>query len=141
MTTLDGVFGLRTPRDILEKLAHDFERFSTAPTASQQAQYALFDFLVTARHMPEWAEAAKLNVGSWNDRAVVEHIADGAKHFHITNAKHVSVSDTLIPEPHIDENEMVVYPQQLQIELADGQRISAMLFAQRVLGFWRGVVP
>ena len=49
MSSLDGI-SLRTPRDLREKLEADFTRLSGAQPASATAQYAVFDFFVSAFH-------------------------------------------------------------------------------------------
>lgn len=45
-----GLFRLETPRDLLGKLIHDYQRLQQAPDDA----YAAFDFLVTAEHMLDW---------------------------------------------------------------------------------------
>ena len=53
MSALKGLFSLRTPRDLIGKLEHDFNRLRTADPASVEAQHAAFAFFVTAEHLPD----------------------------------------------------------------------------------------
>ena len=47
---LAGIFDLKTPKDLLEKLGRDLERLRAAPNDTDHA----FNFFVTAEHMPDW---------------------------------------------------------------------------------------
>jgi len=141
MTTLNGVFALRTPRDLVAKLEADYGRMRDARTASMQQQYAAWDFFVTARHLPEWASRANKTVAASADKAVVEHIADGAKHFYITDRRHVSVKDTQVPDAYVNEASMEVYDQPLQVQLMDGSSIGVLQLAQRVFNHWKSEFP
>jgi hypothetical protein len=141
MTTLNGIFSLRSPRDLVAKLEADYGRLCGARVASIQAQYAAFDFCVTARYLPEWARITGLSPSPGSDAEIIDHIADGAKHFHITNPRHVSVDDTLVPDPLINEDTMDVYANPLVVILADGRTISVLQLAQRVLEHWKREVP
>ena len=100
MSTLNGVFSLRTPRDLREKLEADFVRLSVADPLMQAAHYAAFDFFVCAEHLADWlAHASGATVSScrkYPDGALVSHIANGAKHFSVNSNRHSSVSDTSV---------------------------------------------
>ena len=54
MSQLDGILALRQPSDLLWKLEADLDRLKSAGPISQEAQYAAYDFFVTAEHLPEW---------------------------------------------------------------------------------------
>jgi hypothetical protein len=58
MSTLNGIFSLRTPRDLREKLEADYLRLTTAAPTSREAQYAAFDFFVCTEHLADWASHA-----------------------------------------------------------------------------------
>jgi hypothetical protein len=45
-----GIFELKTPQQLFEKLVRDFGRLRNAPTDSD----GWFNFIVTADHLPEW---------------------------------------------------------------------------------------
>ena len=58
MSTLNGVFTLRTPCDLLEKLEADFVRLAALEATTKAAQYAAFDFFVCAEHLADWQHNA-----------------------------------------------------------------------------------
>lgn len=94
---MKGVFGLKTPRDLMAKLESDFARVQ----ANSADPFAIYDFFVTAWHLVEWKHPPKAEAAAHQallDRApvlrVCEHLAVGAKHFEPTAAKHTSVADT-----------------------------------------------
>ena len=81
---LKGVFDLRSPEQLLEKLEADFKRVMADPLDS----YAAFDFFVTAWHLVEWKHpptcdgaARSALLARCPILRVCEHIAVGAKHF------------------------------------------------------------
>jgi hypothetical protein len=79
MSQLDGFLALRTPRDLLRKLEADFARLGQSSLESIEAQYAAFDFFVTAEHLPDWIFAisgqTKSALRSYPEGKVVSHIA------------------------------------------------------------------
>jgi len=92
-----GVFELRTPRQLFEKLEADFKRVQSDPLDS----FAAYDFFVTAWHLVEWKHPPATDATGRTAllaRApvlrVCEHLAVGAKHFEPDAARHSSVSDT-----------------------------------------------
>ena len=106
-TQPQGLFDLQGPRDLLEKLEHDFDRLKNSP----RDEFAAFDFFVTARHLPDWLypDAQENN---WKKRAdllrnnpllrVCAHIADGSKHFQ--SSHHKSVQGTAVQQGAFDRN-------------------------------------
>src|SRR5215471_6819170 len=96
---MQGVFELKTAKDLLEKVRHDYQRLMRDP----QNAYAALDFFVTARHMPDWlypgdSAAQKQKRKQLFDShlllQVCRHLADGSKHFEATAKQHTSVKDT-----------------------------------------------
>ena len=87
MSQLDGFFSLRTPRDLLSKLEADFTRLRAADPASIDAQYAAFDFFVTAKHLPDWLSrsigGSLTQHRAYAEGALISHVANGAKHFRV----------------------------------------------------------
>jgi len=51
---LNGLFALRIPQDVRQKLEVDFKRLSSVDQASIEAQYTAFDFFVCAENLPDW---------------------------------------------------------------------------------------
>lgn len=95
MTVHASFFDLKTSTDLLAKIERNLEALRKHPTDT----YAAFDFFATARHLPEWHYP--------NDRAKVEalfathvelricrHLADGAKHFLLSDPRHKQVMAT-----------------------------------------------
>ena len=147
MATLDGVFSLRTPRDLREKLEADFERLVRAEPTSREAQYAAFDFFVCAEHLAEWL-ACSTGVSSKSQRAypdgpLVAHIANGAKHFSVTDTRHTTVRDTRqigAFDPSVFDSR-VFDTARLVIELENGTVEPVLVIANRVLSHWCAQVP
>jgi hypothetical protein len=84
MGTSSGLFTLRTPEDLLDKLRRDLARVESNPLDADAA----FDFFVTAHHFPEWLRKARRNAAalfsSVRNRLilkVVAEVANGGKHF------------------------------------------------------------
>ena len=108
MSKLHGVFSLRTPKDLLEKLDSDFDRFRSATPAGKSAQYAAFDFFVTAQHLPDWLlhaeergddtraeKKAYLDAKrTYPNGELVSHVAIGIKHFRVDDPDQKTVKDT-----------------------------------------------
>jgi hypothetical protein len=91
-----GVFDLRTPRDLLTKARHELDRMRADPTDT----YAAFNFFVTARHIPDWLHPTDHQLVEKQFKTHVElricrHIADGAKHFQLTDTRHKQVKESL----------------------------------------------
>src|SRR5713226_6055099 len=89
-----GLFQLQTPRDLLAKLGHDYQRMKQAP----DDPYTAFDFFVTAEHMLDWLHpGAAGKAGRTAERnsqiflQVVSHLATGAKHMVPEDPRHTSV--------------------------------------------------
>jgi hypothetical protein len=149
MSTLDGVFSLRTPRDLREKLEADFQRFASAAPASRKAQYAAFDFFVCAEHLADWLAhstgALSKSLRTYPDGPLVSHIANGAKHFSVKDTRHTTVSDTAVQvggfQPGAFQSNSFATAQQLVIELENGTIESVMTVATHVLDHWRVLLP
>jgi hypothetical protein len=148
MSELNGFFSLRTPRDLLGKLESDFHRLRATDPASVQAQYAAFDFFVTALHLADWlshATGAPLaSCRAYAEEKLVSHVANGAKHFHVDVKRHTTVKDTA-PEPggfQADAFQGSAFQAAcLVIELEDGTTVEVLDVATRVLNHWRTTVP
>lgn len=87
---LPGVFGLKTPQDLMKKAEHDFARFRDSPTDV----YAAFDFFVTAQNVPEWKYPNDGNKSQldkiFNDHVelrVCRHLGNAVKHLELRKSK------------------------------------------------------
>jgi hypothetical protein len=142
------MFSLRTSRDLLAKLEHDFLRLQSA-VAGQEAQFAAFDFFVCAEHMPDWLEAegkgsAKTMRSAYPDGPLVSHIANGAKHFNLTNPAHTSLAKAAVSQGAFQseafDGSAFDTGGDLSIETTAGVTESVGAVAFRVLEHWRKAV-
>jgi hypothetical protein len=100
--TSTGFFDLNTPRDLLQKLEHDYQRILQSPIDT----YAAFDFMITANHIPDWLhpkdEPAQHTVrDSLGELRVCRELANGAKHFSLKK-KGTAVQGTTVAEAAFD---------------------------------------
>lgn len=148
MSKLDGIFSLRTPLDLLCKLEHDFKRLNEADPSTPEAQYAAFDFFVTAEHLPDWCcplcpGATRTSLRNYPEGAIVSHVASGAKHFSVTRSQHKSVVDTRVLgtfNPNLFDPNVFDCSLKLIITLEDGSIVNVVDIATKVLEHWRNVV-
>jgi len=146
VSQMHGLFSLRTPQDLLGKLESDFGRFEGAQTTSVEAQYAAFDFFVTALHMADWVATAAGDPASshrdYPDGALVDDLGNGAKHFRVDARRHTTVSDTgsvgYFDPAFFDPTYFEVA--RLVIELEDGSTVDALDVARRVLDHRRNAL-
>lgn len=92
-----GLFDLRTPAQLREKLRHDLDELEGHPTDA----YRAFNFFVTAEHLLDWqlpGRAKKSARQATREQEVLlqitSHLANGAKHFVAEASHHKSVSKT-----------------------------------------------
>jgi hypothetical protein len=128
----------------VRKLEADLDRFQSAPSVSCEAQYAAYDFFVTAEHIPDWISAltgqSKGSLRNYPDGALVSHIANGAKHFRVDPSRHTTVKDTMVHHGAFQEG---AYDRggfdvsELLITLEDGSYERVLEVATRVRDHWR----
>ena len=154
--TFRGLFQLQSPEDLLDKLAHDYDRFEK----SQLDQYVAFDFFVTAEHVLDWLypddedkTISKSNKERRKDvrsksllLQVCSHIASGSKHFVALDSRHVSVKDASKHEGAFAREAFSPTGfdvPRLEIRLQGeasrelGESIDAFELAGKVLDFWK----
>jgi hypothetical protein len=141
MSDLNGFFALRTPRDLLAKLEADHARLHRADPTSVEAQYAAFDFFVTAEHLADWVaevtNVSKTKLRSYPDGALVSHIANGAKHFRVDTGRHSTAKDTRATVGAFQSNFQPGFTVSiLIIELENGAKERVLEVADRVLRHW-----
>jgi hypothetical protein len=147
MSELGGFFTLRTPSDLLDKLEADFNRLQSADAVSKEAQYAAYDFFVTANHIVDWLSMfsgdRKAQLRTYKDGTLVSHIANGVKHFRVDVNRHRVVSDTEVHKGSFQanafQNDAFDVPR-LLIELEDGTSIGVLDVGARVLEHWRRII-
>lgn len=148
MSELNGFFSLWRPTDLVEKLAADFDRLRAADPTGREAQYAAFDFFVTAEHLPDWVKhdggASLTAQRKYPERALASHIANGMKHFQVCVKKHTAVKDTRVTAGGFQSNAFQSSGFQvarLVIDLEDGTSADALEIAGRVLQHWGAAIP
>jgi len=145
VSELNGFFSLRTVRDLLAKLEHDYKRVLSADPKTPDAQYAAFDFFVCAEHLADWFKNEQGGTLSahrgYSDGALVSHVANGAKHFQVFVKRHTTVRDTGTAYAYQDDAFQASAYQgvTLVIELEDGSTVSVCEVASRVLAHWRAI--
>ncbi len=123
--------------DLLKKLEFDLKRLENSPSDA----YAAFDFFVTAEHIPDWIK--NIAIKKENELLmVVSHIANGAKHFEVSDSRHKSVTNIEIREyPWPDESgkpgQHIFISFNLQDGAVSGLELSALLMARQVYQFWK----
>jgi hypothetical protein len=79
----DGIFGLTSPLDLLDKLVYDFERLK-AEEGKQAVLYTAYDFFVTAYSIVDWVKNHKPKQVTTPYPMIIKicgDIANGSKHF------------------------------------------------------------
>jgi hypothetical protein len=107
MAMTPGFGDLQSPRNLLDKLRHDYARIERDPTD----QYAAQDFFHTAESLVDWQLPGRANKAAREAvrRAdvlleVTSHIASGSKHFIAEARHHQSVTHVDAPPPAFDSN-------------------------------------
>lgn len=91
---MQGFADLKSAGDLLAKLKHDRQRIRE----NNHDAYAAFDFFVTAYHILDWLHpdptgtaVRKALRDSEPLLQLADHVANGAKHFVLTNKRHNSI--------------------------------------------------
>lgn len=151
MTTLDGIFSLRSPLDLLRKLEADFCRLQAADPHAPDAHYAAFDFFVTAEHLPDWVKhhsgGSLTSHRQYDDGALVSHIASGAKHFHVEDKRHQLAKGTSVGGSfHSSSFSSASFSSssfdlsRLVIHLDSEDSVDVLVLAKRVIEHWQIVL-
>jgi hypothetical protein len=142
---LQAFISLTEPRHLLEKLEHDYERLVNAgDPIGREAQYAAFDFFVTAEHLCDWQKHTKpgtrlTQLRDYPDGALVSHLASGAKHFRADDPRHVAANGTRVSGAFFGRGYFggsYFGQAQLVIDLQDGSTATVLDVAARVLAHW-----
>lgn len=139
-----GLFELREPRDLFEKLKWEFNQFKNSPNN----QYIAFNFFVTAEHIPDWIfeKTGKRRVEKSNHLylRISSQIANGGKHFQVKDPKHQSVKKTEKDryveegwvEPDYFEEPLIIYLRDTEAKKVGKKSITAIELAKKVYEFW-----
>ena len=144
MSTLGGIFSLRSPADLLRKVENDLLRLEAAAPESKEAQYAAFDFFVGASHLADWVHHSTGQplsaLRSYPDGSLVTQVANGAKHFSLDRATH-TVRDTSFKDGAFSANAFSANAfsvPRLLVVLETGVVEDVIVVAKRVLAYWKG---
>ena len=148
MSELEGLFSLRTPKDLVGKLEADFNRLRAGDPASDDAQYAAFDFFITAEHLPDWLSRSTggslSSHRAYPECSLVSHIANGAKHFRVDITRHTTAKDTRSILGAFQANafqKSTFQTSRLVVDLEDGTTVNVIDVAGDVLNHWRRAIP
>lgn len=136
-------FELKTPVDLFSKLEADLAELEDSGQDTRTA----FNFFVTAEHLPDWLGKRDL-VKKNPILRIVSHIANGAKHLHLDESRHKSV--TTAKKSHYVEAGYVepgYFYEPLLIHLSEEESkhfgisdIDVVTLGKRVLEFWKPYV-
>lgn len=150
---MKGVFNLRTPIDLLDKLKYDYAVFEK----DKNNPYLAFNFFVTAEHMLDWIYPGYSNKAkrtALRDSEVLlqvcSYLASGAKHFVAEAKHHDTVSGSVKKRPTnplvgpfggpfvIERNISGLYVNFEDKAAKDlGSSIKAVDLADQVLKYWQ----
>jgi hypothetical protein len=131
---------LRTAKDLVAKLEHDFGRVAADPHDA----YAAFDFFVTAEHMGDWIGDLSLKKSN-SLLALVSHLANGAKHMTASATRHRSARDVVdtadaFQRAAFQRDAFQVGGLVVEHDGYDGKApgfVDVVTLADEVLAFWR----
>lgn len=144
MATHLDFFELRTPADLFRKSEDDLRALQASPCDTRLA----FNFFVTIEHLPDWLGRRDL-VKKHCVLRIVSHLANGAKHFVLSDPRHTSVKKAEVSryveagyvEPGYFEEVLVIHLEPDEAREMGVPVIDAVALAQKALKFWRPHVP
>lgn len=148
---MSGIFNLRCPSDLLEKLTHEYEQLEQDPSN----QYVAWNFFVTSEHLIDWLYPGQANRANRTKvrksellLQICSHIANGAKHFEVEAKHHQSVAGTdhisHFPEGYFTKGywtngyffECLVIRLENEAAKDFGESIEVLSLAKKVMEFW-----
>ena len=164
-------FEMQSPDDLLRKLEREYDRWKADPVNVDLA----WNFFVTAEHLPDWIYYQDMPT-SGTERPdlldgrtpyefkmaptrpvlrICSHLANGAKHFHLSNPNLTSVGDTVremagyVKNGYVKNGYYAKVPM-LRVRLTPQEQAAlglreavadAIWLATQVLAFWQAKVP
>jgi hypothetical protein len=137
-------FELKTPADLFCKLEGDL----VALESSYQDTRVAFNFFVTAEHIPDWLGKRDL-IRQHAILRIVSHIANGAKHFVLSDRRHKSVTSTEKSryiedgyfEPGYFHEPLLIHLSPDEAREMNAPMIDAVTLGRQVIEFWRQHIP
>jgi hypothetical protein len=166
---MKGLFGLKTPEDLLQKLEREYAQLQ----ANRIDEDTAWNFFMTAEHLPDWlarSDPKSLRGKSINTfkrnhpiTRICENLANGAKHFvprvKLDDKLNISVDDTgfeirgYVEDGYVEdgyvgeEPTLMVYltPYEVdEFQKAGFQKVAVKMegpwLATQVLEFWRNYI-
>lgn len=150
---MQGLFSLHTPKDLLNKLEHDYSLLES----NRNNPYHAFNYFVTAEHMLDWVYPGYVNKAKRTSEResevllqVCSYLASGAKHFVAEARHHNSVSGSVQKRPNnpfagplggpfvLKRNVSGLYVHlEGESESVLGSTINAVDLAKQVLMYWQ----
>lgn len=136
-------FELTSPVHLFEKILGDL----AALEASAEDSRLAFTFFVSVEHLPDWLGLRHL-VRAQCILRIVSHIANGAKHFMLRDARHRSVVcaersgyvEAGYVEPGYFEEPLVVYLSEDEARELGTTEVDVVSLARKAVEFWRPYV-
>jgi hypothetical protein len=142
-----GVFDVREPSHLVQKLESDLERMCRDP----MNVYPFIDFFITADNIVDWLHPTKAEkhlrdeLRSQTLLAVCSHLANGAKHFE-AERHHVvkdieqgdgDFSSDFNPEDFSADHLVVEVGPSVATELGIDEKVDGRLLSEKVLEYWK----
>ena len=150
----DGIFGLTSPRDLLDKLMYGFKRLK-ANEGQQAMLYTAYDFFVTAYSLVDWAKKHKpmtsAQAATLYDKMIIKicgDIANGSKHFRRdkppkTTLKPHSAPPAFQPDAFQLDAFQTTWSAWVELSPSEAQAVSVpelcpvLELAEKALEYWR----
>jgi hypothetical protein len=150
----DGIFGLTSPRDLLDKLMYDFKRLK-ADEGRQAMLYTAYDFFVTAYSLVDWEKKHKhmtsAQATTLYDSMIIKicgDIANGSKHFRrdrppTTTMKTHSAPPAFDPAVFQQNAFQTAWSAWVELSPSEAQAVDVpeicpvLELAEKVLEYWR----
>ncbi|MEH1799377.1 MAG: hypothetical protein V7L13_09440 [Nostoc sp.] len=137
-------FELLTAYDLFKKLEQDLEDLER----SYQDTRVAYNLFVTAEHLPDWLDKRDL-VRKYAILRITSHLANGAKHFHLRDPRHKSITKTEkdrvfeqgVFEPGVFNEPLVIYLSNEEAQELGTETIDALTLAKKVIKFWEPYIP
>lgn len=133
----NGLFQLRTPGDLFEKLEWELEELRKDPSNP----WIAFNLFVTAEHLPDWVDNKSIKYKEALLR-VCGHLANGGKHFNptehhaVAEAEHDGVFEEDVFEKGVFEERLKITLEDEEAERLGFKDIDAVSLAEKVVDWW-----
>ena len=138
------IFELKTSADLFRKAEADLAQLEL----SNQDSYTAFNFFVTAHHLSDWLKKPDFVKKNCVLR-IVSHLANGAKHFEISEKRHKSIlgteTDNYAEKDYFEqdyaEKRILIKLSSEEASELEMSEIDAVTLGKKVVEFWRAHIP